>query len=203
MADIIFIKQPGESHVPVTVRIKWLPNGTIKPIKYWTPDDSCYVVKRVYETMPLALLKDNGEGVRFRVSAEIEGGAEQFIDYHHVTQHETYLYFLSNFFCGKNIIDDRYKHSGKEYIPVTLDVFPSGNYELVSFEVHGTTYIVDRTVHKEPRGSFLAGGIGVRHDVKSRRINPNSDGLGPLTGNNRDAALYLELDKWFVRIKAS
>ena len=74
---------------------------------YWTPDGSCYVVKKIYETMPLAFLEDKGEGIRFKMTAEVEEGSEYYADYHHITQHETYLYFNDNFFSGKNLIDDR------------------------------------------------------------------------------------------------
>ena len=177
MADKVYIKNPGGPLVPVTVRVDWLPTGSIRPISYWTPDGSCYEVTRIFETIPLAFVKDRGEGLRIKVRAEIEGGAKQYADYHHVTLHETYLYFIDNFFCGKNIIDERYKHDEKAYIPVTLDIFPSGDYEIVFYEVHGRKYMVDKTVKKELRGSFHAGGIGIRHEVKSRQIDSQGDDL--------------------------
>jgi hypothetical protein len=57
---------------------------------------------------------------------------------------ETYLYFADNRFCEKNIIDARYGHAGKAYIPVILDVSPDGGYELICFSVRDARCVVDR-----------------------------------------------------------
>ena len=187
MANKIYIKAPG--HTPVTVRIKWLANGKIQPLLYWTPDGSCYEIKRVYEMTPLAFLKDGGEGIRFKIKSEIEK-PESYQDYHHVTLHETYLYFADGMFSGRNIVDERYSHENKEFIPVVLDVFPNGEYELISFEVRGTHYVVDKTIAIEPRASFNAGGAGVWHKVEARMVN----------GDVRMSVLYFEVNKWFVRV---
>ena len=201
MADKIFIKQAGEPYVSVTVRINWLADGTIKPLKYWTPDGSCYEIVRIYEMTPLAFLRDRGEGLRFRVQAVIKEGPESFTDCHHFAQHEIYLYLADNFFCGKNIIDERYGHKGKEFVPVNLDVFSDCGYEIVSFEAQGTQYVVDRTVAIEPRGSFHAGGIGIWHKVEARQASLDGEGLYPLSAP-RMAALYFEINKWFVCVKS-
>ena len=198
---IIYSKRSGESPVPVTARIDWLPDGTIKPCLYWTPDGSCYKIKHVYETTPLAFLKDRGEGIRFKVKSVVAEAPEPYSD-HQYTQHETYLYFADNWYCGKNFIDGRYGHEGKEFIPVTLDVFPNGEYELVYFKAQGTRYIVEKTIAIEPRGSFHAGGIGVWHKVKARKVNANDDeDFDPSKSTLRMVALYFEINKWFLPIK--
>jgi hypothetical protein len=200
---VIYNKHPGESSVPLTVRIDWLPEGTIRPLMYWTPDGSCYQVRHVCEMTPLALLKDRGEGLRFKVRAEAIKTPEPYVDYQ-FTQHETYLYFANKWFCEKNIIDGRYAHKGKEYIPVTLDIFPDSEYELVYFKVKGIRYIVEETIAKEPRGSFNAGGTGMWHKVKVRQVNADNDeDPDPLKSIRRMAALYFELNKWFVTIKTA
>ena len=205
MTEKIYIQQQDKPSVPVTVRVHWLPCGTIKPLSIWTPDGTCYEVKHVYESIRLSLLKDLKErrdGLRFRIRAEIEGGARQYADYHHITQLEVYLYFADSMFSAKNIIDNRYVHDGKAYIPVTLDVFPSGDYEVVFFEVNGARYCVDCTEKREPRGSFNFGGIGIRHEVMCRKITPNDEHVLSLINSNCERrALTRELNKWFVCIE--
>ena len=203
MADKVYINQPGEPCIPVTVRIDWLSNGTIKPLLYWTPDGSCYEIKHIYERTPLAFLKERGEGLRFRVRAVIKESLESYADYHHVTQHETYLFFSDSLFSGRNIIDERYGHGGKEFIPVTLDVFPNCEYEIVFFEVRGTRYAVNKTLAVEPRGSFHAGGTGIWHKVEARQVTPDGEDLNPLESSIRMSALYFEINKWFVSVKAA
>ncbi len=205
MADkiIIYSKQTGEPRIPVTVRIEWLPDGTIKPRMYWMPDGSCYTVKQIFETTPLAFLKDRGEGIRFKVRADVTETPDPYYD-NRFTQHETYLYFADSMFCGKNIVDGRYGHAGKEFIPVTMDVFPNREYELVYFKVHGTRYMVEKTVAIEPRGSFCAGGVGICHTVEARQVNPDNDeDPDPQKSTHRMAALYFEINKWFVTVKNS
>ena len=186
MAEKIYIKQPGQPGIPVTVRIEWLSNGKIKPCLYWTPDGSCYEIRRVYETVSLALLKNRSEGLRFKVKAIATDC--QYI------QHEIYLYLADNLFCGRNIIDDRYGHECKEFITVTLDVFSNCKYELIDFEVHKTKYVVEKTLAIEPRASVRAGGIGIRHKIEARQLDSD---------NERTAALYFEINKWFVRVKTA
>ena len=203
MADkaVVYSKQTDEPGVPVTVRIDWHPDGTIKPLMYWTTDGSCFEVKHVLETTHLAFLKDRGVGIRFKVKAEIVETPEYDDDILHA-QYETYLYFADNWFCGKHFIDGRYGHAGKEFIPVTLDVFPDGGYELVYFISKGTRYAVERTIAVEPRGSFYAGGVGVWHKVKARLINTDNDeGPDPSKCVVRMAALYFEINKWFTPVK--
>jgi hypothetical protein len=205
MADkiVVYSKQINEPRIPMTVRIDWFPDGTIKPCLYWTPDGSCYQIKHVYECTPLAFLKERGVGLRFKVRAEIKETPEDYSDFQ-FAQHEIYLYFADNWFCGKNIIDERYGHSGKEFIAVTLDVFPVGAYELVYFIVQGTRYMVEKTLAVEPRGSFYAGGVGLRHEVEARLINAdNDDDPDPDKSVLRLAALYFEINKWFVSVKAA
>lgn len=204
MADktVVYSKQTGEPHVPVTVRVEWLPDGRINPLMYWTPDGSCYEIKHVLGMTPLAFLRDRGEGLRFKVRAEVVETPEQDDDLLYA-QCETYLYFADNRFYQKNIVDERYGHSGKEYIAVTLDIFPDGDYELVYFWCHGSRYMVEKTIAVEPRGSFHAGGVGLWHKIEVRLVNADDDeDPDPNKSVRRLAALYLELNKWFV-VKAA
>ena len=202
MADkiMIYIKQSGEPHIPVTVRIDWLPDGTIKPRLYWTPDGTQYKVISQLECTRLAFLYEDGEGLRFKLRAEVIETPDLDDDLLH-TQHETYLYLADNRFCEKNIINERYGHARKEYIPVTLDIFPGGDYELVYFWCRGARYMVEKTIAVEPRGSFHAGGAGLWHKVEARLVNADNDeDPDPNKSVRRLAALYLELNKWFVSI---
>ena len=204
MADkvIVYSKQTNEPSVPITTRVDWLPDGSIKPRLYWMPDGSCYAVRHVYEMTPLAYVKDRGEGIRFKVRAEAIVTPEVYSD-HRFAQHETYLYLADNWFCGKNLIDGRYNHAGKEFILVTLDIFPNGAYELIYFKARGTRYMVEKTIAVEPRGSFHAGGIGIWHKVEARLVNTNDDeDPDPHKSVRRLAGLFWELNKWFI-VKAS
>lgn len=197
---VIYSKQSGELRIPLTARIDWMPNGTIKPLMYWTPDGTCYRIISQSESVHLAFLKDSGEGLRFKVIAEIVDTPEPYSDLMH-TQYETYLYFADKRFSERNIIDERYGHVGKEYIPVTMDVFPDGDYELIYFWVHGARYKVEDTSDVEPRGSFHAGGVGIWHKVEARLVNADDDeDPDPHNSVLRPAALYWELNKWFVSV---
>jgi len=201
VADKVYLKQPGEPYIPVTARINWLPNGKIKPLLYWTPDGSCYNVEHIYEMTPLAFLRNKGEGIRFKVRADLKETPEPYVDDGRFFRHETYLYFADSMFCGKNIIDERYGHKGKEFIPVTLDIFPNGEYEIVFFEVNGAGYIVDKTVAIEPRASYYAGGAGMWHKVDVRQVSLDEchhKTHGPLRDAARTGALYFEINKWFI-----
>lgn len=196
--SIVYGKVSGGEPIPLTVRIEWLPDGTIKPLMYWTPDSSCYEVVYIYEVMPLALLKDGGVGLRFRVRADISE-----TPYHEspFARHETYLYFADKRFCERNFIDERYCHAGKQYIPVTLDVFRNGDYELIYFRVQGTRYMVEKTFEVDVRGSFHAGGVGLRHKVEARLVNAqNDENPDPNRSIRRTCAVFLELNKWFVAV---
>jgi hypothetical protein len=195
---IIYCKQSGERPVPLTVRIEWLPDGAIKPLMFWTPDGTCHNITYRSPGVPLALLKDRGEGLRFDVRSEVVETAEPYSEILH-TRYETYLYLADKRFNERNIIDERYFHAGKEYIPVTLDVFPDGDYELIYFWVRGSRYMVEKTTRIDSRGSFQAGGIGVCHKVEIRLVNADNDD-DPDDSNSvtRLAAIYLELNKWFV-----
>jgi hypothetical protein len=198
--DIVYSKQTGEPPVPATVRVLWLPDSSIKPVMYWLPDDSCFDVKHVYECTQLAHLKDKGIGIRFKIRGELIESAEPLCDYLR-SQHETYLYFTDNRFCGKNFIDNRYGHAGKEYIPVTLDIFPDGDYEIIYFWAKDKRYMVEKTLAIEPRGSFRAGGVGVRHKVDARLVNADDDECPDIHKTvRREAALYFEVNKWFVSL---
>jgi len=193
---VVYIKQPNEPLIPVTVRIEWLPNGKIKPILYWTPDDSCYEVKHIYESTLLAFLKEKGVGIRFKVRAELKEIPDD--DMVHI-QHETYLYFADGRFCERGFIDQRYSHPNKEYVPVIVDVFPNADYELVCFQVGDHRYMVEKTLKVEPRASFQAGGIGIWHKVNVRLVNDDNDeDPNPNKSEHRKAALFWELNKWFV-----
>ena len=200
MADeaIVYSKQTGEPPVPVTVRIEWLPDGQIKPLAYWMPDGSRFDVKHVYERTPNAFLKDRGAGIRFKVKAELIKTAGWDDELLHA-QYETYLYLIDNWFCGKTFIDGRYGHEGKEFVTVTLDVFPNGEYELVYFRVQDKRYMVEKTISVEPCGNFYAGGVGIRHKVDARVVNAeNDEDPDPRKSVRRRASVYFEVNKWFV-----
>jgi hypothetical protein len=149
----------------------------------------------------MAYLKDRGVGLRFKVRGElIETPDPECDDLLH-TKHETYLYLADNRFSERNIINEQYSHPGKLYIPVTLDVFPDGDYELIYFWVHGERYMVEKTDAVDNRGSFQAGGVGVWHKVEARLVNADDDeDPDPQKSVRRLAAVYRELDKWFVRV---
>jgi hypothetical protein len=174
----------------------------IMPLLYWTPDGTCY---RVIDSSPgiaLAYLKEGGVGLRFKVRGEIIETPDPETDDLLHTQHDTYLYLADKKFSEKNIIDGRYGQPGKEYIPVTLDVFPDGDYELIYFTAHGSRYMVDKTADVDNRGSYKAGGFGVWHKVEARLVNADDDNdPDPHTSVKRLAAIYLELNKWFIRIE--
>jgi hypothetical protein len=198
---VIYSKQVDEPRIPVTVRIEWLPNGDIQPERFWMPDGSCYKVKSVDETVPLAYLKDQDVGIRFKVKTEIFETPEMDDNLLH-TQYETYLFFRDDWFFRKNFIDGRYEHIGKEFIRVTLDIFPNCDYELIYFSVKGERYMVEKTIAVEPRGSFYAGGVGIWHKVEARQVNDDDDEDPNLNKSvRRLAALYFEVNKWFVTIK--
>jgi len=199
----IIPKQNEHLHIPLTVRIDWLPDGTIKPYMYWMPDESCHMVKHVYECTPLAFLKERISGLRFKVKGEALEASE-LLCVSEPIHSDSYLYLADQWFYGKNIIDERYDHEGKEYVAVTLDVFPNGEYEIVYFWVSGMRYKVEKTLEVEPRASFYAGGAGMWHKVEARQVNcDNDEDFYSDTGvsNKRIAALYFEINKWFVRIK--
>ena len=199
MEASIYLKQNDAPPIPITTRIEWFPDGKIKPLIYWTPDNSCYEVKHVYESTLLAFLKEGGVGIRFKINAVMKDAP----DHSAYIIHETYLYFADSRFCEKGFIDDRYGHPNKEYISVMLDIFPNGTYELVYFKVGDNRYAVERTLDVEPRGSFLAGGIGIWHKVDARLVNNNNDDdPNPNESVCCQAALFWELNKWFI-VKAA
>jgi len=195
---VIYCKQNGEPSVPVTARIEWLQDGKIRPLMYWTPDCICYRIIHVSECVLSAFLKDGGVGLRYRIKSEaIE--TPVIGDELKNAQHETYLYLADNRFCGNNIIDSRYGHTCKEFIPVILDVFPDGDYELIYFKAQGARYMVEKTIAIEPRGSFHAGGVGIWHKVDARLVNEDNDEDPDQNMSiRRPAALYFEINKWFV-----
>jgi len=196
---LIYSKQTGVPSTPLTARIEWQADGTIIPCLYWTPDGSCYKIKHIYECTKLAYLKEKGDGIRFKVKAVCIETPEPYSN-HRQTQDEVYLYFADNWFCSRNIIDERYAHAGKEYISVTLDVFPDCDYELIYFCFKEKRYYVEKTLAVEPRGSFNTGGIGIWHKVDARLIN-NANDEDSYKNIRREAALYFEINKWFVAVK--
>ena len=196
---VVYSKQPGASIIPLTVRIEWLPEGIIKPQMYWTPDGSCYGVRCLYESTPIAFLKDRGEGIRFKILAELteRSDAPAYV------RHDTYLYLADCRFSERGFIDERYRHSRKRYVPVTLDVFPDGDYELVCFWVGKNRYMVEKTLEVKSHGTFYAGGIGIRHKIDVRFINSYDDeDSEPMKSVRRTATIFWELDKWFVAVNA-
>ena len=201
--EIIYGKKMDDTAVPMTVRVEWLPDGTIKPLMLWTSDQSCLQIKHIYEATPLAFLKDRGEGLRFKVRAEITDTSEA-CDEHFQSGYEIYLYLADNRFCGKNMIDNRYEHKGKQYIPVTMDIFPNGKYEIVYFRVKNSRYMVERTLEVDARGSYYAGGVGIWHKVEARLVNENDDNDPDQSKSvYRIAALYFEINKWFVHVRSA
>ncbi len=206
MADkiVVYSKQSGGPVIPLTVRIDWLADGTIIPLMYWTPDGTCYMVVGQSPGIKMAFLKDRGVGLRWKVRGEIIETPDPECDDLLHTQYETYLYLADQRFSEKNIIDERYGHTGKEFIPVTLDVFPDGDYELIYFWARGSRYMVEKTADVDNRGSFAAGGVGVWHKVEARLINADDDeDPDPRKSVRRIAAVYLELNKWFVHVVES
>ncbi len=199
---VVYCKQSSGPIIPLTVRIEWLADGMIIPLTYWTPDGACFDVVGQSPGVPIAFLKDRGVGLRFKVRGElVETPDFADEDYLH-SRYETYLYLANRRFSERNIIDGQiYRHSGKEYVPVTLDVFPDGDYELIYFWANGARYMVERTTAVDNRGSFKVGGVGVWHKVEARLINADDDeDPDPHKSVRRVAAVYLELNKWFVRI---
>lgn len=197
---LIYSKQSVEPSIPLTVRIDWLPDGTIKPRMYWTPDGTCHKVVSLFEGVPIDFLKERGEGICFKVVGEITETPDSD-DRLLSIQHETSLYLAHNRFTQKNVIDQRYGHSGKEYISVTLDIFPDGDYEIVYFVCRDARYKVEKTIMVEPRGSFYAGGVGLWHKVEARLVNADDDDdPDPHHSIQRLGSLYLEFNKWFVRV---
>ena len=195
---VVYSKQHNEPITPLTVRIDWLPDSSIKPVKFWTRDGCGYDITYIIDKTPLALLKDRGVGLRFRVKAAMAETLEPYPDIEY-NQHETYLYLTDNWFCGKNIVDDRYVRSHKEYVTVTLDVFPNAEYELVYFWAKQSRYKVEKTISIEPRGSYRAGGVGLWHKVEARLVNTdNDDDSNPAQSIRREAGLYFEVNKWFI-----
>jgi len=145
----------------------------------------------MYEATRLAYLKQGGEGIRYRVSAKLQDP-----DSHAYAHDDVYLFFVSDQYCQKGFIDERYEHAGKKYIPVTLDVFPWGDYEIVGFQVDDNEYKVERTIAREARGSYKVGGVGIWHKVEAWLANDDKGLSFRLVG------LYLEFDKWFSPIKS-
>jgi hypothetical protein len=186
---------------------------------YWTPDGDSYEIKRVYEMTYNAHLKHKGEGVRFKVWAEEVKMYGTDDEDKHILK-ETYLYFEDNWFCGKGFVDERYGHAGKEFISVTLDVFPNGKYRIVCFKTKEARYIVEETISVEPRGSYNAGGVGICHRVEARKISDGNDENNENNENNdndnhpdsntnpdvnvlRQANLFFEVSKWFISTKSA
>jgi hypothetical protein len=196
----IYCKQHEEGSIPLTVRIEWLPDGKIKPLIYWLPDGTCHRVLYHSSAVPISVLKDKGTGLRFDVRSEIIETAEPDSELLY-NRYDTYLYLAHKRVCEKNIVDERYVHTGKEYIPVTLDIFPDGDYELVYFVVREKRYKVEKTIKIENHGSFRAGGIGVLHKVEARLVNADDDeDPDPQKSVRRQAAIYRELNKWFIYV---
>ena len=200
---IVYEKQPERRRVPLTVNADWLPDGTIVPRYYWTPDNSCFKVLHVYECLPIAYLKDKGEGLRFKVRARLEKTAEDGSDLPH-TQYETYLYFADNRYCEKTIVDARYEHAGKLYIPVNMDIFPDGSYELISFRCRDARYRVEKTLDISQRAAHRVGGVGLRHEVEARLVNAHDDeDPDPDHSVRRMAALFFEINRWFIAVNTA
>jgi hypothetical protein len=196
----VYCKQSGEPPIPITVSIHWLPDGKIKPFMYWTPDGTRYEITHIYDRVRCAYLKDGGEGLRFKVRARVIETPDPDAEICNALC-ETYIYMADNRFCEKNIVDGRYGHAGKAFISVTMDVFPNGEYELTYFSVLGKRYHVEKPCAVEPKGSFAAGGVGLRHKVLARLVNEADDeDPNPLNPVTRMAALYWEMDKWFTAV---
>jgi hypothetical protein len=183
LGTVLYGKINGQS-IPLTVCIDWQPDGTIKPRTVWTPDGAAHRITRIYDCVPLAYLNNGGEGLRFKVQTE--------------EIPELYIYFADGRFCEKNIVDSRYGHAAKVFVAVTMDIFPDGDYELSCFHFNGKRYQIEKITSVEPRGSFYAGGIGLRHKTEVRQVNENGGIPDPANDSLYFISLYLELNKWFI-----
>jgi hypothetical protein len=193
-----YIMRCGEPYTSVTARICWSSDGKIEPRFFWTPDGTKHKIVSHGPGIFLSLLKERGEGLRYKVRSEIVDAPELHTELLH-TQYDTELYLADNRFCQKNIIDERYNHASKEYIKITMDVFPDAEYELVCFWCRNERYMVERTIAVEPRASYKAGGTGLRHKVTARLVNAHDDeDPEPSRSECRPASLFLEFNKWFV-----
>jgi len=200
---IVYEKQPERRRVPLTVNADWLPDGQIVPRYFWTPDGVCLKVLHVYECVPIAYLRDRGEGLRYRVRAWVEETAGLDDELLHA-QYETYLFFADNRFCEKTIVDARYEHAGKLYIPVNMDIFSDGSYELISFWCRDARYHVEQTLDISQRAAFRVGGVGLRHEVEARLVNAHDDeDPDPDRSVRRKAALFFEINRWFVAVNSA
>ena len=200
---IVYEQQPEHRPVPLTVNVDWLSDGQIEPRHYWTPDGSRFKVLHIYECVPMAYLKDRGEGLRYKVRAKLEETVEDGSDHPHI-QFVTYLYFADNRYCEKTIVDARYAHAEKLYIPVNLDIFPNGDYELISFWCRDARYHVEQTMDISQRAAFRVGGVGLRHEVEARLVNADDDeDPDPARSIRRMAALYFEVNRWFVAVNSA
>ena len=199
---LIYCRRSGERGYPITARIEWLADGVILPIMYWMPDGSCFEVTHTRECIPLAYLKEGGQGLRFTVRARLVRAENAYLG-DAQQDYETYLYFADRKFSAKNIIDAQYCHVGKEFVPVVMDVFPDCEWMLINFKARGAQYMVEKTTCVEPRGCFNGGGIGLCHIVDARRVSDPEEILEERGGICRRAALYFEFNKWFVTVKVS
>ena len=201
---IIYEKQPECRPVPLTVNADWNVDGQIVPRYYWTPDGSRFKVLHINECVPVAFLEEKGEGLRFKMRARLEETVEEGTDLHHA-QYETYLYFADNRYCEKTIVDARYDRAEKLYIPVNLDIFSDGNYELISFWFLNARYRVEQTLDISQRAAYRVGGrLGLRHKVEARLVNAHDDDdPDPDQSIRRMAALYFEINRWFLAVKTA
>lgn len=200
---IVYEKQPEKERVPLTVNADWLPDGEIVPRFYWTPDGTRSKVLQVYECVPIAYLKDKGTGLRYKVRAEVE----ELIETDDVllnAQYDTHLFFKSNRYCEKTIVDARYDHPEKLYIPVNMDIFPDGTYELLSFWCRDNRFRIEKTLDISHRAAYRVGGVGLRHKVEVRMVNAKDDNdPDPEHSIRRVAALYFEINRWFIAVNSA
>jgi hypothetical protein len=76
-----------------------------------------------------------------------------------------------------------------------------GDYELAYFWVKGNRYKVEKSLAIEPHGCFHAGGVGIRHRVETRLVGFDDDeDPDPGKSIRRQAAVYLEINRWFVSV---
>ena len=90
-------------------------------------------------------------------------------------QYERHLYFSDNRIREKTIVDVRYDHDGKLYLPVNRDIFSDGDYELISFRCFHSRYHVKKILDISRRTAYRVSGLRLRHQVEARLVNADDD----------------------------
>jgi hypothetical protein len=199
----VYGKPMGGAPVPMKVRVEWKADGLISPTLYWTPDGTCYQVKPGCKSVQLAYLKDRAVGLRFEVRSKVIHTPHPYPELHYALC-EAYLFLEDGRVCEKNFLDARYQNPKKSYITVEIDFHPNGEYDLAYFRHQDERYKIEAVSEIDHHGAFLAGGVGIRHKVSVRKVNPHDDDdPDPDNPDVRVTAIYWERDKWFISLKAA